>query len=151
MASETKSDGAGGSLSAYIDISDDELEELSPEDFLSGQRYLLNLERDTYSEQAASLKAEADSIAMDAEPGDTQFDEESGEGGTATIDRERDLALAAQARAAVEEIDDGLRKMEHGIYGLCENCHNPIPRARLRALPFARLCVRCKEGGLSRR
>jgi DnaK suppressor protein len=80
-----------------------------------------------------------------------QFDEESGEGGTVTVDRERNLALSAQASAAVEEIDDAMRKIDRTTYGACERCHQPIPKARLRALPFARLCVACKSGGLSRR
>jgi DnaK suppressor protein len=108
-------------------------------------------ERRTYLEQAEALKAEADSLAEEAEPGDVQFDEESGEGGTTTVDRERDLALSAQARAAVEEIDHALRKLDDGTYGICERCHEPIPKARLKALPYARLCVACKSGGLSRR
>jgi DnaK suppressor protein len=151
MASETKKGAKHLTVEAYLDLPDDELDALSDEEFLQAQRAALEVERATYSEQATSLKAEADSIARDSEPGDTQFDEESGEGATATIDRERDLALAASARAAVEEIDGAFRKMDHGVYGQCENCHQPIPRARLRALPYARLCVTCKEGGLSRR
>ncbi|HWC40113.1 MAG TPA: TraR/DksA C4-type zinc finger protein, partial [Acidimicrobiales bacterium] len=119
--------------------------------FLLEQRDLLRAERATYVEQAEALKAEADSLAQEMEPGDVQFDEESGEGGTVTVDRERDLALSAQARAAVEEIDHALAKIAAGTYGLCEGCGQPIPRARLKALPQARLCVNCKSGGLSRR
>jgi DnaK suppressor protein len=119
--------------------------------FLLEQVALLEEERQTYTEQAEALKAEADQIAQEMEPGDIQFDEESGEGGTANIDRERDLALSAQARAAVEEIDHALAKVRHGTYGTCENCGQPIPKARLKALPYARLCVACKSGGLSRR
>jgi DnaK suppressor protein len=119
--------------------------------FLEEQRALLLEERSVYSGQAVDLRAEADSLALEREPGDVQFDEESGEGGTVTVDRERNLALSAQASAAVEEIDDALRKIERKSYGGCERCHQPIPKARLRALPFARLCVACKSGGLSRR
>jgi DnaK suppressor protein len=119
--------------------------------FLQEQRELLLEERGVYDGQAHDLRAEADSLALEREPGDVQFDEESGEGGTVTVDRERNLALSAQASAAVEEIDDALRKVERTTYGGCERCHQPIPKARLRALPFARLCVACKSGGLSRR
>ena len=119
--------------------------------FLEEQRQLLLEERAIYSGQALDLRAEADSLALEREPGDVQFDEESGEGGTVTVDRERNLALSAQASAAVEEIDDALRKIERKSYGGCERCHQAIPKARLRALPFARLCVACKSGGLSRR
>jgi DnaK suppressor protein len=85
------------------------------------------------------------------EPGDIQFDDESGEGATATVDRERDLALAGQARQEIEEIDYALAKIKNGTYGVCESCGQPIPKARLKAIPHARLCVACKSGGLSRR
>lgn len=121
------------------------------EKFLEEQRQLLQSERSVYETQASDLKAEADSLAQEREPGDVQFDEESGEGGTVTVDRERDLALSAQALAAVEEIDEALARIEAGTYGACERCHQAIPKPRLRALPFARLCVACKSGGLSRR
>lgn len=119
--------------------------------FLDAQRVLLHEERTIYSGQAIDLRAEADSLALEREPGDVQFDEESGEGGTVTVDRERNLALSAQAAAAVEEIDDALKKLDRTSYGWCERCYQPIPKARLQALPFARLCVACKSGGLSRR
>ncbi|MGA7417678.1 MAG: TraR/DksA C4-type zinc finger protein, partial [Acidimicrobiales bacterium] len=119
--------------------------------FLEEQHALLLEERGIYQGQAEDLQAEADSLAQEREPGDVQFDEESGEGGTVTVDRERDLALSAQALLAVEEIDDARRKIDRKTYGACERCHEAIPKARLRALPFARLCVACKSGGLSRR
>jgi DnaK suppressor protein len=115
------------------------------------QQALLLAERTTYAEQAESLKAEADQLAAEMEPGDIQFDDESGEGATATVDRERDLALSAQARQEIEEIDHALHKLKVGTYGTCESCGQPIPKARLKAIPHARLCVACKSGGLSRR
>ncbi len=119
--------------------------------FLEQQREALAAERVTYLEQAHSLKAEAESLVEEMEPGDIQFDEESGEGGTVTVDRERDLALSAQALLAVEEIDDALAKIAKGSYGVCEGCGELIGKPRLEALPYARLCIACKSGGLSRR
>ena len=119
--------------------------------FLDEVRELLVADRAIYQEQATSLRAEADSLALEREPGDVQFDEESGEGGTVTVDRERNLALSGQALLAVEEIDDALRRIDDKTYGYCERCFQPIPKPRLRALPYARLCVACKSGGLSRR
>ncbi len=119
--------------------------------FLAQQREALLAERATYLEQARSLRAEAESLVLEMEPGDVQFDDESGEGGTTTVDRERDLALSNQALAAVEEIDAALDKIEHGRYGVCEGCGELIPQPRLEALPYARLCIACKSGGLSRR
>jgi RNA polymerase-binding transcription factor DksA len=119
--------------------------------FLEEITELLAEERAIYQEQATSLRAEADSLALEREPGDVQFDEESGEGGTVTVDRERNLALSGQAALAVEEIDYATVRVNDETYGYCERCFQPIPKPRLRALPYARLCVACKSGGLSRR
>ncbi|MFN2606479.1 MAG: TraR/DksA C4-type zinc finger protein [Acidimicrobiales bacterium] len=119
--------------------------------FLDEQRSLLLAEREASLRQAETLRAEAEQLAEEMEPGDTQFDEESGEGGTLNVERERDLALSAQARAAADEVDRALAKVEAGTYGTCEQCGQPIPRARLKAMPAAALCVACKSGGLSRR
>ena len=121
------------------------------ERFVEAQRVQLLEERESYTRQASSLRAEAEQLAADREPGDVQFDEESGEGDTLNVERERDLALSAQAMGAVDEIDKALAKIELGTYGICEKCGEPIPRERLRALPYAALCVRCKSMGLSRR
>ena len=85
-----------------------EEQEVPVDKFLQEQRTLLLAERSTYEQQAESLREEAEQLAADMEPGDIQFDEESGEGGTLNVERERDLALSAQARAAVDEIDRAL-------------------------------------------
>jgi len=123
----------------------------SEDRFLAEQRAELMAERAAYLEQAESLRIDAEQLAEDMEPGDIQFDEESGEGDTLNVERERDLALSAQARAAVDEIDRALERMGAGIYGVCERCGAAIPKDRLKALPYASMCVACKSGGLSRR
>ncbi|HEY5154650.1 MAG TPA: TraR/DksA C4-type zinc finger protein [Acidimicrobiales bacterium] len=119
--------------------------------FVETQRLLLISERATYLRSADSLKAEADSLAELREPGDVQFDEESGEGDTLAVERERDLALSYQARAAVDEIDHALAKIPLGTYGICEVSGQPIPRERLKAIPWAREKVEYKVGGFGRR
>ena len=116
--------------------------------FLEGQLAELERERANYLRQAETLKAEADSLTEDREPGDVQFDEESGEGDTLAVERERDLALSAQARAAIDQIDVAIEKIHAGTYGQCDNCGTTIPKERLKALPYAALCVKCKSGGL---
>lgn len=115
------------------------------------QKELLETERAKELEQAKLLREEADELMRDAEPGDVQFDDESGEGASVALERERDLALALQAQGIVEEIDDALRKLDRGTYGACETCGQNIMKARLEALPYARQCIACKTGGLRRR
>ena len=101
-------------------------------------------ERATLAEQAEALKAEADSLTEDREPGDVQFDEESGEGDTLAVERERDLARGRQARQTIEEIDAALERITKGTYGICESPGEPIPKERLKAIPWARERVEYK-------
>ena len=123
----------------------------SDEAFLAEQRAMLLQEREAHTRQAAGLRAEAEQLAEERDPGDVQFDEESGQGDTMNVERERDLALSAQALQQVQEIDAALEKIEKGTYGLCERCGQPIPRERLMALPWAALDVGCKSMGFARR
>lgn len=119
--------------------------------FLERMRKMLLTERDTYERQARQLRAEADSLVADLDPGDVQFDEESGEGDTIAVERGRDLALAAKAMEMIEEIDHALAKFDDGTYGICEVSGEPIPQERLEAIPWAREKVEYKVGGFGRR
>ena len=115
--------------------------------YLDKQRRLLLEERSRYIDSATRLKAEADSLVEEREPGDVQFDEESGEGDTLAVERERDLALSAHARAAVDQIDAALARIDDGTYGICLVSGKPIPRQRLNAIPWAAERVEHKAGG----
>lgn len=119
--------------------------------WLRSQEQLLREERATYLHQAESLQAEADELVADFESGDVQFDEDGGEGDTLSAERERDLQLSAQARAAVDEIDHALAKFATGTYGICEASGEPIPQERLEAIPWARVQVAYKAGGFGSR
>ncbi len=107
-------------------------------------------ERAKYLHSAEEYRAEADSLIEGREPGDVQFDEESGDGDTVAVERERDLALSAQARTAVDQIDAALDRIAAGTYGLCVTSQLPIPQERLKAIPWAAQRVEYKVGGLGR-
>lgn len=65
--------------------------------------------------------------------------------GTKNITRESEMALAANAREMLIQTERALGKLDAGTYGLCENCGNPIGKARMQAFPRATLCVECKQ------
>ncbi|MGH1503925.1 MAG: TraR/DksA family transcriptional regulator [Acidimicrobiales bacterium] len=110
---------------------------LTDSKWLDSQRELLLSERKSYTHSAEALAAEAASLMADREPGDVQFDEESGEGDTLAVERDRDLALSAKAREKVEEIDAALERLDAGTYGICVVSGEVIPKERLEALPMA--------------
>ena len=118
--------------------------------FLDEQRALLLEERAKYQKSATNLKAEADSLVEGREPGDVQFDEESGDGDSLAVERDRGLHMSAQARQQVEEIDAALARIDDGSYGMCSISGKPIPKERLRVLPWATERVEEKVGGFRR-
>ena len=65
--------------------------------------------------------------------------------GAKNITREHELALAANAREMLTQTEHALERLDAGTYGLCENCGDPIGKARMQAFPRATLCVECKQ------
>jgi len=64
---------------------------------------------------------------------------------TDTYDREFSLGIASNERKMLYELDDALKKIEEGTFGICEDCKNLIAKNRLKAVPQARLCVKCQQ------
>jgi len=108
-------------------------------------------EKEELERKANEFLAEAEALAREREGGDTQFDEESGDGDTINTERERDLLLSASARAVVEQIDEALERIKNGTYGVCTPAGRAIPLERLEAIPWADVCVDCKSRADRRR
>jgi RNA polymerase-binding transcription factor DksA len=63
--------------------------------------------------------------------------------GTDNFEQEFTLSLLQNQEQALDEIRDALGRIDNGTFGQCEECHQPIPKARLQALPYTRHCVEC--------
>jgi RNA polymerase-binding transcription factor DksA len=63
--------------------------------------------------------------------------------GTDNFEQEFTLSLLQNQEQALDEIRDALGRIDSGTFGECEECHQPIPKARLQALPYTRHCVEC--------
>ncbi|MFQ5593810.1 MAG: TraR/DksA family transcriptional regulator [Anaerolineae bacterium] len=61
------------------------------------------------------------------------------------VEREKTLAVLRAFERKLDEIDLALRAAEAGAYGICEVCGQPIDPARLKIVPEATMCVRCKS------
>ncbi|HOO44858.1 MAG TPA: TraR/DksA family transcriptional regulator [Deltaproteobacteria bacterium] len=59
--------------------------------------------------------------------------------------REFNLLLTTRERQKLDQIESALAKIEKGEYGYCEDCEESIPVGRLKVMPFATLCVKCKS------
>jgi RNA polymerase-binding protein DksA len=65
--------------------------------------------------------------------------------GSDNFEQEFTLSLMENEGVTLEQIESSLERIEEGIYGQCEECGVKIPKARLNAIPYATLCVRCAE------
>ena len=65
--------------------------------------------------------------------------------GTDAYDRDFALSLLSQEQDALYEIEEALKRVEAGTYGVCEMSNKRIPQARLEALPFARFTIECQQ------
>ena len=64
---------------------------------------------------------------------------------TDNYDREFSLGLASSDRQSLYELEDALKRIDDGSFGICEDCKRLITKVRLKAVPQARLCVKCQE------
>jgi DnaK suppressor protein len=99
---------------------------------------LLKMKEDALEEIKKALKTGADAVSK--EPGGDMYDQASNE-----RERELQLLLGDREREKIRNIDEALIRLEEGEYGICEECEEDIPIGRLKAMPFARLCVKCKS------
>ncbi|NCD32734.1 MAG: TraR/DksA family transcriptional regulator [Spartobacteria bacterium] len=76
---------------------------------------------------------------------DVSRSSDPGDQGSEATDMEMALSLVSNEHDALYEIEEALRRFDEKNYGICEECGKYIQKSRLEALPFARLCIRCKS------
>ena len=107
-------------------------------------RERLLIERERVFKEIAELDAGL-SKSLEESSGESPYDQHMAETAGVTLDREIDLTLQENARAALAQIDRALHKVEDGSYGQCDKCGKMIGEGRLSIAPFATLCVDCKR------
>ena len=66
--------------------------------------------------------------------------------GSDTFEQEVSLSLLENENQQLEEIGAALERIDQGTFGKCEECGGKISVERLRAIPYARLCIECARG-----
>ncbi|MBW2274655.1 MAG: TraR/DksA family transcriptional regulator [Deltaproteobacteria bacterium] len=98
--------------------------------------------RDELMAKAAQLRERVSKVQSHLrEPGNPDWQERATE-----LENDEVLeSLDTQGRNELDHIERALRRMESGVYGVCEQCEEEIPVGRLRALPFTTTCVDCAD------
>lgn len=100
-------------------------------------RQRLTTMRTDLARTLATTDEELAAVAMQ-QPG------EIAEGAAAAVLGDLLSRLDGRERHELDEIDEAQRRLEAGVFGVCEGCHRTIPLKRLRAVPTARLCATCQ-------
>jgi len=100
-------------------------------------RFRKNAIEEARLEMSKFIKGESRQIV------DTALDE----GDLSRIDLTEDLNIMkfAAHKEKLNKIDESLRKLDEGTYGICEDCGDEISEERLKVIPFAVYCIECKE------
>ncbi len=90
----------------------------------------------------ASLEAERTQLNEQlTEMDGGEFDENFADSGQVAAEQGEVHALASSLRDKLDAVEQALVKLDEGTYGLCERCQQPIPAARLEAVPASRFCI----------
>ncbi len=112
--------------------------------FLKSQNQRLLDLRDALLDQMSGVAR--DTLRSRAEGNEASaFGMHQADAGSDAYDRDFALNLLSQEQDALYEIEEALKRVERGTYGICEMSGERIPDARLEALPFARFTVECQE------
>ena len=75
----------------------------------------------------------------------SSYDNHPGDLGTETFEAEKNFSFRNNDKFIIAEVDEALRKIKNGTYGLCEHCGKEITEERLDIIPYTRLCISCEE------
>ena len=113
---------------------------MSPEDMAHFREVLLD-RSDRLNEVNRSLNAGRSQDGQDTGRMSIDF----GENASAAHDADFSIACIENLEEELLQIGEALGRIEVGAYGVCDHCESPIPRRRLDHLPFATLCIGCKQ------
>lgn len=94
------------------------------------------------SSELADVELEMDALIR--ESGEGAGDDQA-DAGTKTFEREHEMSLVINARDMVLQTERAIERIDDKSYGRCEECGNPIGKARLQVFPRATLCMLCKQ------
>jgi len=100
-------------------------------------------ERERLEGLVRDIEADREEVRLTETSSDRSPDPNTAEGGSLAFEMEKELSLWQNAQDILAKIEEAVGRIEDGTYGICDECGNAIPVARLDALPYTKLCVDC--------
>lgn len=117
---------------------------LSDVKWLAARRADLESDVESRRNIIAAATADITQLMTDRDAGDTQFDDESGEGDPMVVELDQLRSQIISSRSAIEELEAAIARLDDGSYGICSVSGEFISKERLEAIPEASVCPEYK-------
>ncbi|MBI3330667.1 MAG: TraR/DksA C4-type zinc finger protein [Candidatus Omnitrophica bacterium] len=108
-------------------------------------RQLLITERVKLADEIKSIARDASTSPREASGDLSAYTVHMADMAADTYERELSMDLVSSEQQILYQIDDALKRLDDGSYGICQQCNNPITMSRLKAVPYASLCISCQR------
>ena len=105
----------------------------------------LEAEKEQLSSMLELHQQERENIRLSEASAERSPDPTSADGGSMAFELEKELTLDENTKHLLNQVEHALVLIKKKKYGNCENCEEPIPVARLEALPYSTVCKNCAE------
>ena len=102
-------------------------------------------ERNKFAEEIKAIAREASKSPREASGDLSSYTLHPADMSADAYQRELSLDLASTEQQVLYQIDDALKRMDEGTYGVCQNCSRPIALSRLKAVPYTSSCITCQR------
>ena len=102
-------------------------------------------EQEQLSSMLEQHQQERENIRLSEASAERSPDPTSADGGSMAFELEKELTLDENTRHLLNQVEHALVLIKKKKYGNCENCGEPIPVARLEAIPYSTICKNCAE------
>jgi RNA polymerase-binding protein DksA len=109
------------------------------------EQLLLDKRKQLIEELGLLRKTSLDSTSKENSGDLSSYSYHMADQGTDAMEREKAFLFASKSGRLLYHIDEALRRLRTGNYGNCVECGKPISASRLKAVPHARMCIKCKE------
>ena len=105
----------------------------------------LEAEKEQLSSMLELHQQERENIRLSEASAERSPDPTSADGGSMAFELEKNLTLDENTKHLLNQVEHALVLIKKKKYGNCENCGEPIPVARLEAIPYSTICKNCAE------
>ena len=108
-------------------------------------RQLLITERAKLADEIKSIAHDASISPREASGDLSAYTVHMADMAADTYERELSMNIVTSEQELLYQIDDALKRLDDGTFGLCQQCSQPITMSRLKAVPYASMCITCQR------